>query len=140
MATAETDPQAIAVSFADADHGYALSGRCQSTSGPCHYTFKATADGGRSWQVRGLPIAPVMPPDGYSADMLVIGPTSVLVDDRGWRWFSNDAGLSWQQPPAPTITPVPAVPPGTRVTGSGPFADESPAGCRPPLPGLQPRT
>ncbi len=86
--------------FFDADHGYALIGRCEPT---CAFTLHATADGGRTWAPRTLPAARNGTGGYFTAALYVLGPDEVVIDRlgasaAGWkdRVHSADGGRSWR--------------------------------------------
>jgi len=140
-AHATTDGSTLAVRFADARHAFALTGACRR--GPavtCSYELRSSSDGGRTWQTRPAPLIPVAAEAGFSADLTTLGPRSVLIVDRGRRWFSTDAGRSWRAVRLSSGRTVPEVPPGATLVGSCPPGFAATAGCDRPVAALDPRT
>ena len=90
------------VDFANASRGYALRSDCQDPDGPCAFALLATADGGRGWQPRKLPVD-----NGHysSAELLAQGAEKLLfypipADDSDMivkQYFSSNAGRTWRE-------------------------------------------
>jgi photosystem II stability/assembly factor-like uncharacterized protein len=115
--------------FVDRSHGYVHLLVCTETSegsppGPgteavpgtldCKDRLLRTADGGRSWQDRTLPMQTVQKDGGYMGPtMKVIGSDVIAVTapDRSQRWVSRDAGKTWAEVPVTPTATVAAAPP-----------------------------
>ncbi|MDI1461756.1 hypothetical protein QEZ54_12300 [Catellatospora sp. KI3] len=84
--------------FSDAQHGYALVTWCQTDGYDCAARLLATADGGRSWQQRRLPVDRAKNIQLYEST-----PQRVIVwtDPEGYR-ASADGGLTYG-PATPTV-------------------------------------
>jgi hypothetical protein len=91
--------------FANASRGYALRSECDDPDGPCAFALLVTADGGRGWQPRKLPLDN----EHYSnADLRVQGPDKLLFypvptgdeDTMARQFYSPDAGRTWRELPA----------------------------------------
>lgn len=131
----------LTVRFTDSVHGYALVGRCgPSSTDRCAYLLRATVDGGQSWQTRRTPLLTVAANAVFSADLFAFGPQSLLVTDRGDRWFSADAGRSWRDAPPPAAAALASLPDGWALVGSCPYGFETTAGCGRPIRVLDPAT
>lgn len=123
---------AVDVRFADADHGFAVTGRCTAAGRDparrCAYGFRVTADGGRTWATRPAPL-PDKAEDDWDALITALGPRAVVVATRSGRWHTRDAGRTWRQVPSTPGAPVArAAPTWTLDT----YCDEDPTtgGCR----------
>lgn len=95
--TKATESQILDVQFADAAHGYALTGSCVPKGARCWYGLRVTSSSGRTWTFRKLPAPPLNQGEGFAASISVVGPSSVSFEDKGRRWFSTDAGKTWRQ-------------------------------------------
>ena len=90
-----------AVDFADPDHGYALSRRCDQIAEGCSFDFYRTVDGGRDWQKMSLP-EPSNAKTGYfNADLYALGPDEAAIDvdtSKGMvgRIHTVNGGRTWQ--------------------------------------------
>jgi RNA polymerase sigma factor (sigma-70 family) len=102
-----------AVDFADELHGYALRGDCVNAlpDVPCRNELLVTEDG-LNWQGRALPNA--LSRNLSHARLLVFGPGRLAIAESQPgrdRWYSNDAGHTWQKAPHAQAPPMPAIPP-----------------------------
>ncbi len=91
--------EALFVQFVDRDHGFALTVTCAGEEQPCSYGLAVSADGGRSYEHRALPLAKIPPLEGYSADLHAVTDRTVVIEDRGTWWASVDAGRTWRPVP-----------------------------------------
>lgn len=92
---------ALDIDFADARHGYALTGSCTRREPGCTFTLYSTEDGGRTWTPHRLPPPAVATSGYFSANMYVAGPDHVVLDQpdnrRLHRIQSTDGGRTWRQ-------------------------------------------
>lgn len=106
------------VQFVDRDHGFALTATCPGSERPCSYGLAVSADGGRSYQHRVLPLAKIPPLGGYSADLYAVTARTVVIEADGQWWVSLDAGRTWRLAPdsvGRNVAGIPAV--GRLYTG-----------------------
>jgi photosystem II stability/assembly factor-like uncharacterized protein len=113
-ATKAAESQILDVQFADAGHGFALTGGCASASagGKCWYGLRVTSNAGRSWAYRQLPTPALKPDEGFPASMFVFGPEQLSLEDKGRTWFSADAGRTWRPAEATAGLTYPTIPAG----------------------------
>jgi hypothetical protein len=82
------------VQFADPDHGYALSARCERGAGqPCDLALAASTDGGRTWHNWNLPITQA--PADRLPHLITLGPTGIVLSGES-TWFGRYGQGGWQ--------------------------------------------
>jgi photosystem II stability/assembly factor-like uncharacterized protein len=131
----------LQVRYADADNGFALVGYCDPRSDRlCGYQLRVTADGGRSWQTRRVPLPAVPRDGGFSAELFVFGTRSLLVRSGGPQSFSPDGGLSWRAAPPSAGSALASVPAGWTTVSTCPDRTDALAPCYRPVAALDPTT
>lgn len=95
------DPFIYDADFADDRHGYALRGVCgPENNAECSSELLVTDDG-KTWSIKKLPAALGHTIGSVSGQLVVLGPNKLLVGEiysrGGPRFFSADAGQTWQQ-------------------------------------------
>jgi hypothetical protein len=100
-------PTVYALDFADARHGFALSGRCGKT---CQSKLLTTEDG-VVWTARPFTITELATPERLTAGILALGGGRVVITDADTRYFSGDSGQTWSRVPLTpnqTVEEIPA--------------------------------
>ena len=92
------------VQFADAEHAYALSARCERGLGqPCDLGLAASADGGHTWEIWAPPIAEA--PADRLPRLITLDATGIVLSGES-TWFGRYGQPGWQR--IDTSTPHPA--------------------------------
>lgn len=89
VAALPANQQAVALSFADAQHGYVLADSACVGEGACAQTLWSTTDGGRTWS--SLPLAP----SGVATIDFPAAGDGWLTTQAGALYHSTDGGRSW---------------------------------------------
>lgn len=110
------EPFVTDIDFADRQHGFALRTYCYDVRTPCLIELLVTADG-EHWRSRSLPQRKAEGNRTAIDRLWVLGPNEVVVAEsfataRPGRWYSADAGQTWQPVPGTVEGSVEAVPVG----------------------------
>ncbi|MDI1462577.1 hypothetical protein QEZ54_16515 [Catellatospora sp. KI3] len=103
----------LQVEFPDPEHGFAIAESCPDHV--CQGLLATTADGGTTWTAHPVPgMTYRVGGQGPPVALHVLDARRVALDsyDGRNRWFTDDAGLSWSQPPAAPKGTIAQVPPG----------------------------
>src|SRR4051812_12765090 len=97
------------VEFVDGHAGYAVLTDCTSDEPFCYNSLLFTVDGGGNWAARQLPSAAAVTTRDAYLHVVPLGATSLVLTGSG-TWFSQDTGLSWEEPESVGVDDVPVIP------------------------------
>jgi BNR/Asp-box repeat len=111
--TVHEGPVVRDIDFADDRNGYAIRYTCTNTPISCTRDLLSTEDG-EHWVLRSLPSGVRL--GTGSGRLRVLGPRQLAIADLSVpgqeRWYSADAGQTWQQVPGTPEDTVEAIPAG----------------------------